>query len=63
MLSDSPLGAAMKDGGAIAFRFKGAVKSGIEMDAGSDEEEDEDGDGGWDVLLPSFEDEGEGLGA
>ena len=47
----SPAGAGLKDGGMVAFRFRGG-----------DERMDEDGldvddDGEWDVVMPSYEEE------
>ena len=50
VLNASPLGAGLKDGAMLAFKFK---KDGAKMD--------EDGlnlyDSNWDVVMPSYEDE------
>ena len=50
ILNASPLGAGLKDGAVLAFKFG---KGGVELDEeGFDTENDE-----WDVLIPSYEDE------
>lgn len=46
VLNESPLGAGLKDGAMLAFRFiKGAAEDGMDLD-------DE-----WDVIIPSYDDE------
>ena len=46
VLNESPLGAGLKDGAMLAFRFtKGAAEDGMDLD-----EE-------WDVIMPSYDDE------
>ena len=46
VLNGSPLGAGLKDGAMLAFRFtKGAAEDGMDLD-----EE-------WDVIMPSYDDE------
>ena len=46
VLNESPLGAGLKDGTMLAFRFtKGAEEDGMDLD-------DE-----WDVIIPSYDDE------
>ena len=46
VLNESPLGAGLKDGAMLAFRFtKGAAEDGMDLD-------DE-----WDVIMPSYDDE------
>ena len=46
VLNGSPLGAGLKDGAMLAFRFtKGPVEDGMDVD-------DE-----WDVIIPSYDDE------
>ena len=48
ILNGSPLGAGLKDGAMLAFRFtKGAAEDGMDLD-------DE-----WDVIMPSYDDEDE----
>ena len=45
VLNGSPLGAGLKDGAMLAFRFKeGAVEDGMDLDVD------------WDVIIPRFED-------
>ena len=48
ILNESPLGAGLKDGAMLAFKFRPA-------DA---EEDGMDVDNEWDVIIPSYEDEG-----
>ncbi|EXJ83516.1 hypothetical protein A1O1_07139 [Capronia coronata CBS 617.96] len=66
VLNESPLGAGLTDGSWIAYRIKATQKK--KQKEGQDEEMTmEEGtpdieineDPGWDVILPSFEDEGE----
>lgn len=46
MLNGSPLGAGLKDGTMLAFRFtKGATDDEMDLD------------GEWDVIIPSYDDE------
>ena len=46
VLNGSPLGAGLKDGAMLAFRFaKGPAEDGMDVD-------DE-----WDVIIPSYDDE------
>ena len=46
ILNESPLGAGLKDGAMLAFKFtKGAEEDGM------------DGDDEWDVVIPSYDDE------
>lgn len=46
VLNSSPLGAGLKDGAMLAFRFtKGAADDAMDLD-------DE-----WDVIMPSYDDE------
>ena len=48
VLNESPLGAGLKDGAMLAFRFtKGPAEDGMDLD-------DE-----WDVIIPSYDDEAE----
>ncbi|KAL9132254.1 MAG: hypothetical protein Q9217_000058 [Psora testacea] len=47
VLNQSPLGAGLKDGAVLAFKFN---KEG--------ERDEMDLDDGWDVVMPSYEDEG-----
>lgn len=42
VLNESPLGAGLKDGALLAFKFR----------EGDDEEDDK-----WDVIIPSYDDE------
>ena len=45
VLNESPLGAGLKDGAMLAFRFtKGATEDARDLDD-------------WDVIIPSYEDE------
>ena len=48
VLNESPLGAGLKDGAMLAFRFNG-------KDAAEDDDE-MDLDVEWDVIIPDFED-------
>ena len=49
VLNESPLGAGLKDGALLAFRFaKGAAEDAMDLD-----EE-------WDVIIPSYDDDAEG---
>ncbi|KAJ4524288.1 hypothetical protein HRR83_002408 [Exophiala dermatitidis] len=62
VLNESPLGAGLTDGSWVAYRIKPATKAGADQemsleDGTPDVELDEDP--GWEVILPSFEDEGE----
>ncbi|MCJ1246916.1 hypothetical protein MMC30_004127 [Trapelia coarctata] len=50
VLSGSPLGAGLKDGAMLAFKFKG---EDAEMDGDGSEADD----GNWDVIIPSYEEE------
>jgi len=50
MLNGSPLGAGLKDGAMLAFKFKGE-------DAKMDSEDSELNDSSWDVVIPSYEEE------
>ena len=50
VLNSSPLGAGLKDGAMLAFKFR-------EVDENMDEDELDTGDGNWDVIMPSYEDE------
>lgn len=66
VLNESPLGAGLTDGSWVAYRIKPAQREGQkgdqdeEMTLGEDIPEIEiDEDPGFDVVLPSFEDEGE----
>ena len=45
VVNSSPLGAGLRDGAMLAFRFK------------TDEDEDDMVDGVWDVVIPSYDDE------
>lgn len=47
VINQNPLGAGLKDGALLAFKFQ-SEGEGDEMEV----------DGGWDVVIPSFEDEG-----
>ena len=53
VMNENPLGAGLKEGGCVAFRFKGR--------GGGEEigEEEEGGERGWDVVIPAYEDEDE----
>ena len=60
VLNESPAGASLGDGSMLAFRFRSRQKSvepGGVGDAGS--ELDLAPDPGWDVILPSYDDEDE----
>lgn len=48
VLNSSPLGAGLKDGAALAFRFRDHAKTEDEVDMG---------DSSWDVILPNYEEE------
>ncbi|KAL8701719.1 MAG: hypothetical protein Q9201_004751 [Fulgogasparrea decipioides] len=48
VLNKTPLGAGLKDGSVLAFKFRGVESSGDGMDID---------DGHWDVIMPSFDDE------
>ncbi|KAL8730971.1 MAG: hypothetical protein Q9181_004484 [Wetmoreana brouardii] len=50
VLNKTPLGAGLKDGSVLAFKFRGEGSSGDGMNIE---------DGGWDVIMPSFDDEDE----
>ena len=50
VLNSSPLGAGLKDGAMLAFRFK--TEGEMVDEDGLDVEDDE-----WDVLIPSYEEE------
>lgn len=50
VLNSSPLGAGLRDGAMLAFRFQQDGKGGDED--GEDREDEE-----WDVLIPSYEEE------
>ena len=47
VLNENPLGAGLKDGAMLAFRFAKAAEEGMDKD-------DE-----WDVIIPSYDDEDE----
>lgn len=49
VLNGSPLGAGLKDGAMLAFKFRSAS---------NDDDDMEEGDDDWDVVIPSYE-EGE----
>ena len=49
VLNASPLGAGLKDGALLAFRFA----KGTAEDDGMEEDENEE----WDVIMPSYDDE------
>lgn len=55
VLNGSPLGAGLKDGGMLAFRFRSKSKG----DDNDSLEEGDDDDGGWDVVMPRYEEEEE----
>ena len=50
VLNTSPAGAGLKDGGMLAFKFRGedalVDQDGLDMD-----------DNDWDVIMPTYEDE------
>ena len=48
VLNGSPLGAGLKDGAVLAFKFRDAAEMKDELDLEDDH---------WDVVLPSFEEE------
>lgn len=50
VLNQSPLGAGLKDGAMLAFKFR-------KQDAGADDL-GMDLDDDWDVIMPSYDDEG-----
>ena len=50
VLNSSPLGAGLKDGAVLAFKFR----DGIKTENGLDVEVD---DSDWDVVLPNYEEE------
>ena len=50
VLNESPLGAGLKDGAMLAFKFASKVTK-------EDEEDDMDVDNDWDVVIPSYDDE------
>ena len=60
ILNASPLGAGLKDGMAVAFRFMGEEERVVEgSEDGEDEDmEVEDRGGKWVVEVPSLDDEG-----
>ncbi len=60
VLNETPKGAGLRDGQAVAFRFGSGEKEG---GGGGDEEDDEmdsESEGEWDVVVPSFEYDEEG---
>ncbi|EXJ87274.1 hypothetical protein A1O3_04233 [Capronia epimyces CBS 606.96] len=66
VLNESPLGAGLTDGSLVAYRIKAFYKEGQKDGHDNDKTSGEgtpgieiDEDPGWDVVLPSFEDEGE----
>lgn len=50
VLNSTPLGAGLKDGSMLAFKFR--IKSNNVDEEGMDQADDE-----WDVIIPSYEDE------
>lgn len=52
VLNGSPLGAGLKDGGMVAFRFRRGEDA-------MEEEDDDDDDDGWDVVMPAYDDDDE----
>lgn len=61
VLNGSPLGAGLNDGAMLAFKFRSA---GDDRAAAAEEEEDDDDDeeddDGWDVVMPSYDDDEDG---
>ena len=58
VLNASPLGAGLKDGAMLAFRF-GKVLAEEEDDENEEDDDDDemDVDDRWDVIIPSYDDE------
>ena len=54
VLNGSPLGAGLKDGSMLAFKFRGE-------DAETNGDGSEMDDGSWDVIIPSYEEESASL--
>ncbi len=48
VLNSSPLGAGLRDGAVLAFKFKDGTKTEVELDLD---------DSNWDVILPNYEEE------
>jgi hypothetical protein len=66
VLNESPAGAGLGDGSMLAFRFRTKPKEGAlereNENENEDEDEDEDemeieDDPGWNVILPSYDDD------
>jgi len=62
VLNESPLGAGLTDGSWVAYRMKPAQKEKQDeemKDAEGTPDVEIEEDPGWDVVIPSFEDEAE----
>lgn len=62
VLNESPLGAGLGDGAWIAYRVKGIQKQPEDQDAGTEDGTPDieiEEDPGWDVVIPSFDDDPE----
>jgi hypothetical protein len=60
VLNESPAGAGLGDGSLLAFRFRTKPKEEALEQEDSDEDEDEveiEDDPGWNVILPSYDDD------
>ena len=59
VMSESPAGAGLGDGSMLAFRFRAKPKHSTPEDEDEDEDDEMDieDDQGWNVVLPSYDDE------
>jgi hypothetical protein len=60
VLNESPAGAGLGDGSMLAFRFRTKPKEEApeqEEDADGDDEVEIEDDPGWNVILPSYDDD------
>ena len=62
VLNESPAGAGLGDGSMLAFRFRTKPKEEALEQEDDDEDEDDDeveieDDPGWNVILPSYDDD------